>query len=634
MRYACIIVVLFATLVFPRPTPAQNGCAAPTTVAQPAQAPPVADGSVGLTRLSAVGGAVMAAARADDTLYVAQGGLLRIERPGSGTIQQPLSDLARDLAVSATGTYVAAGSAGLIGLPVGGTAVTLPLPGLASGVTVVGTRAYVAAAGADGGLHIVDVAAPAQPRLLGTAAVLGSASAVTVAGDLAYVAGGVNGGIEIFNLADPAAPVRLGGLITPGAARSILLVGERAYVAAGICGLQTLDVSDPADPRLLGAVATGGEALDLALAGTVLYVAAGAGGIAGFDLSTGTPQPLAQTTLPGFARQLSLSGAELLIAAEAGGLFALTLSPPAAAPRAVAAGDVPLALVRDAERVFLGLRQGGVREVDLTDPAQPDLLSRWEAPTAVRALALATPQDRLYAAVDDVGIVTLAVNEPDPPTELNRLAAPGQVTALLFDPDAAQLYAAVGSAGVAIYTLSDPDAPELLRTIDTPGTALGLAQRGDLLLVADRSGLQLIDLSTNTLQGTFTPPAGSFVQGVAVAGTTALLADRTGLLVIEISDPAVPRQVGMAGGFTAYNVLTEAERVYVAAGPAGVLVFDIVQPTQPHLVSAFPAPGSTLDLTLAGDQVAVANEAGGLLILTSRDLPNRLMLPLIGRSGA
>jgi hypothetical protein len=630
MRPVLIIALLLVSLGLPAAAPAQEGCALAAT-APPSAAQVNADGSVGLTRLSALGGAVTAAVHDGTAVAFGQGGLLRHEPPLSGAPDLPISDLARDMTATAAALYVAAGSAGLIVLPAGRPAVTLPLPGLPSAVTVVGPRAYVAAAGPGGGLHIVDVADPARPQLRASAAVAGSASGVAVAGDVAYVAGGLNGGVEIFAVTDPAAPVRLGGIVTPGAARAIVVVGDRAYVAAGICGLQTLDIADPAAPRLLSAVPTGGEALALAHTGTTLFVAAGAGGIARFALGGATPQLVAQTAVPGVARQLSLGAAELLIAAEDGGLFALALSTPGAAPRLVGAGDVPLALAHDGERAFLGLRRGGVAVVGRADPLAPRLAARLPLDGAVRALALDSSADRLYSAVDGVGIVTLAVNGLAAPTERSRTAAPGQVTALLLDPPADRLYAAVGSAGVAVYDVGDPDAPALLRTIDTPGAALGLAQSGDLLLVADRTGLQLITLPSGDLRGAYAAPAGSFVQDVAAVGGTALLADRSGLLVVDIANPATPQRIGDVRGFSAYRVLGAGDRAYVAAGPAGILAFDLADAPRPRLVGVFATPGSALDLAHTAAELAVADEAGGLLLLAVRDLPNRTMLPLIGR---
>ncbi|NJN19852.1 MAG: hypothetical protein HC822_28255, partial [Oscillochloris sp.] len=170
----------------------------------------------------------------------------------------PLPDLARDIAVSNGRAYVAAGSAGIqvvaldaqVAEPIG----RLTTAGRAAGIRVAGSRAYVAAAGAGGGLHILDIANPTAPRLLGSAPTYGSATALDLASGLAYVAGGLGGGVEIFDVANPAAPSLRGALITPGNAQGIAVRGPRAYIAAGVCGLQILDVADPADPRLLGAV--------------------------------------------------------------------------------------------------------------------------------------------------------------------------------------------------------------------------------------------------------------------------------------------------------------------------------------------------------------------------------------------
>jgi hypothetical protein len=636
MRHFVLLMALLTTLVYPQSVPAQEGCAAVTQTAT-ASAPAVVPGVVQLVPEGSVGGAITAAAfvgTSTNRYLVGEGGALRVS--GFQTVPNTileLPDLVRDIVQRDGIAYLAAGRAGLVMVPDGAPATTFALPGLPSAVLLDGARGYVAAAGMGGGLHLLDLADPLRPRLLSSAEVFGSASDLALAGELIMVAGGVNGGIEVFSVADPLQPTRIGGLITPGTARALVLHGTRAYVAAGICGLQVLDMSDPTAPRLLGAVPVGGEALDLIRDGDTLYVAAGSGGLAQFNLTNlGLgPQLVASTPLAGNARALHLRNGVLLIAAETGGLFRLSLS--AGAPERVVRSAVALSVAHTGTRAVLGLRTGGVQMIDLDIPRMPQRFGFTPAlPDAtVRALSYATTSERLYAGVDDLGIVTLEPTPTDPFTVTNRLRTPGQVTALLHDPAAEQLYAALGSQGIAIYDLDDPDAPELTATITISGTALGLAQQQQRLVVANRIGLQVIDLEQQEVIGSFTAPGGSFVQGVALSGEIALLADRNGLLLVDLRDPRNPELISSATGFTGYRVITDGERAYVAAGPAGVLAYDLRDPLQPQLIAQTRTPGSALALLLQDTLLLVADEAGGLVVLTISELRERLFLPLMGQ---
>ncbi|MBE7504559.1 MAG: immunoglobulin domain-containing protein [Verrucomicrobiales bacterium] len=123
---------------------------------------------------------------------------------------------------------------------------SLELECCASAVSLSGDYAYVA--GSAPGLQIVDIGTPTAPGWAGQYAPPVAASAVTSVGRLLYLAG--SGGVEILDLADPVAPVRLGGLEL-AEATSVHVDGRYAYVAAGFEGVVVLDVRDPGAPGVV-----------------------------------------------------------------------------------------------------------------------------------------------------------------------------------------------------------------------------------------------------------------------------------------------------------------------------------------------------------------------------------------------
>lgn len=102
----------------------------------------------------------------------------------------------RQTAIKGMLAYVAAGENGIRILDITNAAhpeviATMPIPGYAYNITVVGNTAYVASG--DDGIHILDVSNPLTPKIVGAADIAGSAREITVVGDIAYIAGDQTG---------------------------------------------------------------------------------------------------------------------------------------------------------------------------------------------------------------------------------------------------------------------------------------------------------------------------------------------------------------------------------------------------------------------------------------------------------
>ena len=106
--------------------------------------------------------------------------------------------------------------------------------------------AYCTAYGA--GLDIIDVSDPSGPRKVGNHDTSGSAKAVYISGNYAYVGGFSTwdrGGFEIIDISNPSAPVRVGEYAAPGSGvQGVHVNGNYAYLAAGNGGLQVVDIRE------------------------------------------------------------------------------------------------------------------------------------------------------------------------------------------------------------------------------------------------------------------------------------------------------------------------------------------------------------------------------------------------------
>lgn len=176
------------------------------------------------------------------------------------------------------------------------------------------------------GLEVFDVSNPASPVLLGKityAPDAGGATSVAIQEPYAFAAGG-RYGIQIIDVADPA-NMRVVGTWSPDFGS----VSQVAYRDGFLCAttepspeLVILDARDPLRPVRTGSVPLGGIfSGDLLLDGPYALVANGGAGVAMFDVrDPAHPLAVAQVHVPGFALELGLQGRRILVAASGGGL--------------------------------------------------------------------------------------------------------------------------------------------------------------------------------------------------------------------------------------------------------------------------------------------------------------------------
>jgi hypothetical protein len=179
-------------------------------------------------------------------------------------------------------------------------------PGLASGVFVSGSRAYVTG----DWFRIIDVSDPSSPTLLGSYYMEGKVCYdVVVSGGLAYVAGDY---LYIFDVSNPSSPkVRSSYEMPPCPPYRLWISGNLAYVADDWGGLQIIDVSNPSAPAFRGSFDTMGDAEGVWVSGNLIYVC-GASGLwilryTGTGIPPAAPSNPAAATLSPFQIQLSWS---------------------------------------------------------------------------------------------------------------------------------------------------------------------------------------------------------------------------------------------------------------------------------------------------------------------------------------
>jgi hypothetical protein len=241
-----------------------------------------------------------------------------------------------------------------------------------------GTATVTATNGAFSAESLVRVESFA-PQRLSFIGLPGSANAVAVAEDHAFVACG-SAGLQVVDVFDPSAPQRVGSLSLPGTAFEVAVAGDMAYVAAGAGGLGIADVTVPSAPALIAMVPTPAPALDVVVAGGTAYVVDGTALLAIDIAGPSAPALVGSLTLPGRPRGVDAEGDLVVIAAEAAGVHVVDVSDPTSPALLGSTPTRPdgtsdassVTVVERTAYVADGARTlGGLKVVDLSVPTTP-----------------------------------------------------------------------------------------------------------------------------------------------------------------------------------------------------------------------------------------------------------------------
>ncbi|MFH1809484.1 MAG: PKD domain-containing protein [Pseudomonadota bacterium] len=305
-------------------------------------------------------------------------------------------------------------------------------------VTVSGDYAYVT----NVRLNIVDLSGldAATPTLLHVNSTAtqntcsgGMFGRIRVVGDLAYCAC-LAGGLQTFDLTNRSNPMRLGTLSLSGEAYDVDVAGNTAHVAAYEAGVQVVDVSDPTSMQVVSRFPTSTGVLQILAStdGSRSYVPVGEDGI---QMFTGIGE------LGGFAGTLDTAGTCYTVTLEGDVLFASdsniirvldatdpTLQTEISTVAAPGNGDM---LISGA-RLFAASAWSSTRVsiVDLQDLMNPVVLGSPLTGTPFSALAI--DGEMLMVGVRDQGLRLLDVRDPVTAPELGRLTLSGSITDMVY----------------------------------------------------------------------------------------------------------------------------------------------------------------------------------------------------------
>ncbi|MCI0394570.1 MAG: PKD domain-containing protein [Chloroflexi bacterium] len=537
-----------------------------------------------LPLLNQAGGAVNAVTRAGSYSYIGHGPRVVVldttTNPAEPQVigySSPLDAVVSDLFQQGSILY-ALGGGNLTLLNVSNPASPMPVgfydtPGVGVNIVVSGTLAYIAErqiwTGTTfeyGGLRILDVSDPTNPVELGYFDSDGSADAVAVLGNYAYL-GKTSGTVEVvvLNVSNPANPVEVNDLNTNGSVRGLALANNYLYVAQSSQDLTVYSLANPAAPAFAGNYVVIGTPGDLTVDNDRAYVTAGTAGVR--ILNVADPANISEVAA------YDVPGPEMAVRVSTG------------------SGQVQVAYHN------LGLR--------LINPNDASLLGVYEYLSYPASIGAAGGYIYLTDAGDGLRVLDLADPLNPTPAGIYPTAAPlGD-----FVIEGSYLYLAAGFNGLWVLDLGNPLTPTLLGSYNSPDIATDVVLSSTVAYLNDNSGgLRLVNVANPAMPtelGFYDPGS---VDDVAVTGHyAAVAAGSNGLRLVDVANPSTPTEVGFyATTNDADAVAVYGNYAYLAEAVVGIHVLDISNPMSPTLMATLPLTWTFASLDVINDQYLAA----------------------------
>jgi len=388
-------------------------------------------------------------------------------------------------------------------------------------------------------------------------------------------------------------------------------------VASVVQSPGTTTAADAQNVEFVGQI--GGESYAVAVQGDYAYLGVGPRLVV-LDISNPANPTLAGQTevLPDIVWGVAVAGNYAYVADDEGGLRIINVSDPAA-PSEAGFYDTP----GDARGVavagnyaYIADHYKGLRIINVTDPAAPSEAGFYD--TSWYAKGVAVAGNYAYVAAVGAGLRIINISDPAAPSEVGFYYTPGEALGVAVTGNYA--YVAVKYVGsLRIINVSNPAAPTEAGFYGTPaGLAYGVAVAGNYAYVADGSGgLRIINVSNPAAPeeaGFYDTPGKA--RGVAVAGNYAYVADWDSLRIINVSDPAAPTEAGFyATPGMARGVAVAGNNYAYVTDWVGLHIINVSNPAAPTEAGFYDTPGLAEGVAVAGNYAYVAAASRGLRII-------------------
>jgi hypothetical protein len=454
----------------------------------------------------------------------------------------------------------------------------LSLGGYPTDIEVFDNKAYVAKAGTDGGLQVIDVTTPSTPDTVSLYS--GDYEFISGMGDYIYLTR--NSKFSILDVTDSSSVQFVSGFDLLGFVNDVSVSGSYAYTGSN--GFRVLDVSDSTHPVEVGYSNINGSLVEAAGNSVVVYCP--------YSMTANNTVYTMDVSNP--ANPVSLDSY--------------------ASP--VMTWDL---VVRD-NIAFIACWWDGVRILNFEDPNNLTLIAHtmgWQSggvPGVDYCYAQAVDVDGNYLYIvdyepfsneDTYGLYIIDITNPSSPFLVNRFQNMTSYPQDILVEDGVA-YIADGYGGVEVVDVTDPLNPVVIGYVDLIDGSTGIKVDGDYAYVSEYilGGLQVIDISNpaNPTVAGWYQPSGVFALGVESFNGFVYISD--GLGGIQIYRNLLVTTVSVEPGEMAVNDFKLEQNypnpfnpttIISWQSPAGswqtVKVFDILGNEIASLVDGFKPAG-------------------------------------------
>lgn len=263
---------------------------------------------------------------------------------------------------------------------------------------------------------------------------------------------------------------------------------------------------------------------------------------------------------------------------------------------------------------YIAEGMAGMRIVDITDPANPELVGTFVVPISP-CNRVKIQGNYAYLAENYPGFQIVDITDPTNPVSIGSYNTFDWAYGLCVYDNYAYV---TGDLFFQIIDISDPENPSLMRTIRGLRPPNNIDVVGNYAYVISlQSGLHIYNVANPAnpiLLGSC--ENGDFFRDIKVRGYYAYTAgEMYGLNVIIISYPANPQfNNSFSLPSSALSVYILGDYAYIADDYAGVYVIDISNPLHPAFAGRYNTPGHAQGIFASGDYIYVADE-DSLIIL-------------------
>ena len=251
----------------------------------------------------------------------------------------------------------------------------------------------------------------------------------------------------------------------------------------------------------------------------------------------------------------------------------------------------PWQIIIKEDLAFVACRQNGLTILDISDPTNPLILSRYD--TIEYCCKVDVSGNILFATNRYAGLEMIDISDPSDPQFINKIVLDGECQGVIVQREYAYITQWLQSR-IIVLDVSDPRSPVEMAIAPLDGYGQGLDVRGDLLCAAtgekardsqqpgDGCGMDVYDIS-NPLQPVHlatikTPPfvGGPDIWSVIISGRYAFLTDGFhGVYIIDLWDPVNPSIQAHATtqGF-APNLAVGDGYIYICDYDSGLKIFE------------------------------------------------------------